>query len=42
MGGGKDKLKGVQCVGPLSVHSEPCLRSGAIEAIEILKLTKLM
>jgi hypothetical protein len=22
-----DKLKGVQCVGPLSVHSEPCLKS---------------
>ena len=30
------KLKGVQCVGPLSVHSELCLKSGHMTK-ELLK-----
>jgi hypothetical protein len=32
-----DKLKGVQCVGPLSGHSEPCLKSLGHMTKELLK-----
>ena len=32
-----DKLKGVQCVGPLSVHSQPCLKSLGHVTKELLK-----
>jgi hypothetical protein len=32
-----DKLKGVQYVGPLSGHSEPCLKSSGHMTQELLK-----
>ena len=32
-----DKLKGVQCLGPLSGHSEPCLKSECHMTKELLK-----
>ena len=32
-----NKLKGVQCVGPLTVHSEPCLSQVGHMTKELLK-----
>ena len=36
-----NKLKGVQCVGPLSGHSETCLKSVGHTAKELLKFKKV-